>query len=275
MIELLIAMLLGLIISGGIIQLLVSTQVTQGLNRSLSSLQEDGRFIISRFKSDVINAGFYDLFSPNLSQLVDTVEESAFLTTRPIILPGDFAGDMALGSTQGAAGANDTLVFAYQGNRDCRGYTLGYDGTQEFFVVNKYFVSGNALKCVGYDGRVLRGQKAADGTNNNAAFTLLENVESFQVLYGVNFPVNNSYTGSASSYVTAANLPAALAADGEVVTVRLAILLEGDGEVSVTDTPSFKLLNEDPVTPSGTNLYKQFDTTILLRNPLNRITRGM
>ena len=270
LVEIMITLALGLMISGAIIQVMVSNSVTERLNRAIASAQESGRFIVSRMRADILMAGRYDQLSPTLNADVDIVEEASFLQNHPIPLPGDFARDAAIGSLQGANGANDTLVIALQADRDCRGYKLGYGDDEEFFVVNQYFVDGKQLKCRGFDGRVLRNQKDPVGNNGDAAFTLLDDVESFQVLYGL---TNNVTTGDNSgrpiSFVTANQLAGALANNSQVVAVRIALLVKGDGDVVIEPQPSFKLLNEDPVQPAEERLFKQFETTITLRNVKN------
>ena len=268
--EIMITLALGLIISGAIIQVMVSNSVTERLNRAMASAQESGRFIISRLRSDVLMAGRYDPLVPTLNADVDIVEEAAFLQNHPIPLPGDFPRDATIGAVQGANGANDTLVISLQAERDCRGYKLGYDDDEEFFVVNQYFVDGTQLKCRGFDGRVLRNQKNPEGNNGDAAFTLLDDVHSFQVQYGL---TNNLTTGDNSgrpiSFVTADQLGNALAAQSQVVAVRIALLVKGDGEVIIDPVPNFKLLNEQPVQPADKRLFKQFETTVTLRNVKN------
>ncbi|GAA0857997.1 PilW family protein [Aliiglaciecola litoralis] len=270
LVEIMISLALGLLISGAIIQVLVSNSLTERLNRSIASTQESGRFIISRLRNELIMAGRYDILSPDLNRDFDVILENAYVRNHPIILPGDFAAFPEVGSTQGASGASDKVAISLQGQTDCRGYKLGYDDQEEFFVVNEYFVDGRTLKCRGFDGRVLRGQKAAVGHDSHAAVTLVDEVENFQVLYGY---TNNLMTGDNSArpvgYVTADQLPAILASDGQVVALRIAILLKGDAEVSIDNTPSFKLLNEAAVNPTEKRLFKQFETTITLRNVKN------
>lgn len=268
--EIMITLAIGLVISAAIIQVMVSNNLTERLNRAMASAQENGRFIIGRIRQDVLNTGRYDMLSPNLNRDVDIVNEAAFLRNRPVILPGDFINAVGLGSIQGAAGANDTLVVASQAERDCRGYKLGYDDNEEFFVVNEYFVDDTTLKCRGYDGRVLRGQKLPEGNNGDAAFTLLDGVESFQVMYGVTAAqAASDNSGRPTQFVTANEVGAVIAAGGQVVAIRIAILVKGDGEVTIEPTPTFKLLNEQPVTPSAKRFFKQFETTITLRNVKN------
>lgn len=269
-IEIMITLTLGLLISGAIVQVMVSNSVTEKLNRAVASAQESGRFIVSRMRADVLMTGRYDMLSPDLNTDVDIVDEASFLRNHPVPLPGDFAAAPLIGAAQGAAGANDTLVISMQGLRDCRGYKLGYDANEEFFVVNEYFVDGTQLKCRGFDGRVLRGQKAAEGNNGDAAFTILDDVESFQVVYGL---TDNSLTVNSSGrpvrYVPADQLAGLLNNSTQVVAIRIAILVKGDSEITVDPVPFFKLLNEDPVRPAAKRLFKQFETTITLRNVKN------
>jgi type IV pilus assembly protein PilW len=270
LIELMIALVLGLIISGSVIQIMSSSKVTERLNRAVASAQESGRFIIARLRQDILPAGRYDALDPNLNRLVDVVEEAAFLQNRPVILPNDFLSEPGLGSIQGAGGANDTLVVAAQTERDCRGFKLGYEDGEEFFVVNRYFVEGTTLRCVGYDGRVLRGQKGAEGNNGDIAVPILDEVYGFQVLYGIS---NHDDTLANSArpvrYVTADQLAVERTLESAVVSIRIAILVKGDSDVLIDPIPSFKLLNEPVQTPTSAGFYRKFETTITLRNVKN------
>lgn len=275
LIELMIALTLGLILSAAVIQVMVSNSVTERLNRAVASAQESGRFIVSRMRNELLMVGRYDPISPvfNLDN-TDSVTEAAFVQNHPVALPGDFAADLAVGAIQGANGDNDILVVGLQAERDCRGFKHGYGenpapANEEFYVVNEYYVDGTTLKCRGYDGRVLQGLKAA-APGAAGGYPILDDVESFQVLYGV---TNNVATGDNSGrpvqFVPANDLVAIIANQGQVVAIRIAVLVKGDGEVLIEPTPSFKLLNEDPITPAEKRLYKQFETTITLRNVKN------
>lgn len=270
LIELMIAMAMGLIMSAAVVQMLVSNQVTDRLNQALASAQESGRFIINRMRAEILMTGRYDSLSPNLNRSVDVVEEAAFLQNHPVILPGDFANRLDLGSVQGINGGNDTLVIGLQADRDCRGYKLGYLDNEEFYVVNEYYIDGDKLKCRGFDGRVLRGQRLPSGNNGDAGFTLLDGVLNFQVLYGVNANAGtNDNTGRPISYMTADQLLQQRTLGSNVVAIRIALVVEGEGQAFIDPTPTFKLLNETAYTPPGNGLYKQFETTITLRNVKN------
>lgn len=270
LVEIMITLALGLLISGAIIQVLVSNSVTQKLNRSMASAQEGGRFIISRLRADLLMTGRYESLSPNLNGDQDIVAEADFVRNHPVILPGEFAAFADVGSKQGADGAPDAVAVSMVASTDCRGYKLGYLDDEEFFVVNEYFLDGDELKCRGFDGRVLRGQKVAVGHDSHLAITLLDDVEDFQVLYGItDRAVTNDNSARPVSYVTADALPLILAANGQVVAIRLAVLIRGDAEVVVDPVAKFKLLNETASQPGQKRLYKVFETTITLRNVKN------
>lgn len=268
LIEIMITLVLGLMISGAIIQVMVSNSVTDKLNRAMASAQEGGRYIIAKMRTDLLMTGRYDSWDPQLDTSVDIVDESAFLQNHAVPLPGDFINNLAVGALQGAAGASDTLVIGFQGLRDCRGDSLGYPPDTQFYVVNQYFVDGTKLKCRGFDGRILRGQRNV--AVNGDAFTLLDDVYSFQVLYGLsNNVTTGDFSGRPIRFVRADQLAVEYLKNSLVVAIRIAILVKGDGEVSLDHVPSFALLDEDAITPAEKRLFKQFETTITLRNVKN------
>ena len=272
LIELMITLALGLVISGALIQIMLGNNITERLNQAVASVQESGRFIVSRLRNDLLMTGRYDMLAPELNRNTDVVVEAAVVQNNPIPLPGDFVSDASIGALEGAGGANDTLVVSFQGASDCRGYKLGYAANEEFFVVNQYFVSGTSLQCRGFDGRVLRGQQNAVGNDSNNAYTLVDDVHSFQVQYGVTNTLAAQDNSSVPvRFVSADSLPGLRAAGAQVVAIRIALLLRADSDVNIDPVPSFKLLDEAPIQPNQPRLFKQFETTITLRNVKNFI----
>lgn len=269
LIEIMISMAMGLVIAGAVIQIMVSNSVTEKLNRAMASTQESGRFIINRLRSEMLMVGLYDQMNPNLNLDVDTVDENNFVRNHPIILPNEFAARTALGSIQGSSGGNDTLVISLQNKMDCRGYALGYENDDEFYVVNEYFVSDNKLKCRGFDGRFLRGQKAAEGHNSHKSITILDDVVNFQVTYGVTDLASTQGSAIPTRFVDADGIQNALDNGKTIVALRIALIVKADSDITVDKKPFFRLLNEDVYTPDDNGLYKSFETTITLRNMKN------
>lgn len=269
LVELMVAVALGALVSIGVVQVLVGNRFSDDLNTSIASAQENGRFIITRMRNDVMMAGYHNPLFPDLNADVDIVEESAFVRNNVIPLAGDFSSRANLGSQEGAGNANDVLVVSKQAQHDCRGYKLGYLDDEEFFVVNEYFLENDELRCRGFDGRVLRGQKSAIGHDNHKAVTLMENVLSFQVMYGITASNQNANTGTPVKYIDASELGNAFADNAHVVAVKIALIIKGDGDGFVETPTTFKLLNENPITAPDKGLYQAFETTITLRNAKN------
>ena len=269
LVEIMISMALGLVISGAVIQIMVSNSVTEKLNRAMASTQESGRFIINRLRGEMLMVGLYDHMNPNLNMDVDVVNENNFVRNHPVILPNEFAVRTTLGASQGTSGGNDSLVVSLQSKMDCRGYALGYENGEQFYVVNEYFVDDNKLKCRGFDGRYLRGQKVAEGHNSHNAITILDDVANFQVTYGITDAASTLGSAIPTRFITADGIQNAINNGKTIVAFRIAIVVRADSDITVENRPSFRLLNEANYIPSDNGLYKSFETTITLRNMKN------
>lgn len=267
LVELMITLTLGLIISGAIIQVLVSSSVTNKLNQAVSQVQESGRFIMSRLSKEFYEVGRYDLITANIDTSVDIVAEAAYVQNNAVALPGDFINNATLGTVQTGSGGSDKLVVSLLGASDCTGNRHGYPVDTEFHVVNHYFVVGSELKCTGYDGRVLRGLKSQ--TVSPITVTLLDNVESFQIQFGVSDEILTSQ-GQAISYVTADQLANLRTSNQLVVSLRWALMLKSyQNEVRQTTAQQFALLNEAAKTMDTAHYYQVFSKTLALRNMKN------
>jgi type IV pilus assembly protein PilW len=99
---------------------------------------------------------------------------------------------------------------------------------------------------------------------------LLDDVISFQVQYGVTDNVaSKDNSGRPVKFVDADSLDTEKSAGALVVAIRIALLLKADSDLLISPVPKFKLLNEEPIQPPEERLYKQFETTITLRNSKN------
>lgn len=267
LVELMISLALGLVITAAVIQVMVSSRVTNNLNQAVAQVQESGRFIMTRLTRELLPVGRYDLVSARVEDSVDTTMEAAFVQNRPVALAGDFAAMTTLGSVQAANGANDTLVVNLLAAADCSGARHGYTDNREFHVVNVYRVSAGKLTCTGYDGRLLTGQKA--GAISSSAITLVDNVHSFQLMYGISEPAATS-KGLPVQYVTANELGAARAQGQQVVTLRLGVLLKSDArETSQMPVNQIAVLNESPISTDSNHYFQVFSQTLALRNMKN------
>ncbi|MFT0182510.1 PilW family protein [Pseudomonas benzopyrenica] len=91
-IELMIAMLLGLLLMGGVLQLFLSSKRTYQTNTALSQVQESGRFALEFLAFDVRNAGYRggcltaltSLLPSSLTQQADATDDIRYVLTTGI-----------------------------------------------------------------------------------------------------------------------------------------------------------------------------------------------
>ncbi|MBF0369105.1 MAG: PilW family protein [Magnetococcales bacterium] len=148
LVELMVAMTLGLVLLTGIIRILQSNQDTYQLQEGVGEIQENGRFVLDFLAQDMRMTGF-----PRESTIV----------TAPII------------GIDGGNAANDSVTIQYESATNCFG-----DATNGTLTQNQYLVQNNAngvpeLQCIG---------SIAGAPGATATYTLVAGVESLQILYG-------------------------------------------------------------------------------------------
>lgn len=274
LVELLISLTLGLIITSALVRVYQSNNKLQTYNYALSTIQEDGRYLLAVMRRSLMEVGDYNEFSSNLNRDVDVTIEQAYIKDNPIALENDFVGDPLVGSIDRGNANGDQLTVNIMGSTGCNGTNFDYNANEEFHVVNQYFLENNTLRCRGYDGRALRGLKAAAGAPQ--AVTILNNVHDFQVLYGITQPIGGVETGYVTSWVTADRVAAFNRADGSksVVGVKLAVLIKNDDDINIDSTRKVKLLGNAAYDVPDDGLYRVFETVILFRNSWNHIVVG-
>ena len=241
-VELMVALLLGSLVSLAAVQLFMLNRQTESLQAGLASVQDQGRFIFDSLSRDLMQTGHSTLSS---------------------IEPFAFTGH---GGQVGSDGPlYDVLVLNVDNGLDCL-------GNGSFTGIKKYWVDTtkrNGLFCSEYEEAA--GVWSAANTNSES---LIENVEAFQVLYGLDLdsPGSPGY-GEANVYVTAALANAAR----RIVSVRFGVLLSSDhtvgGEAGVAPA-SIDVLDQTITKNSGVNLddgrlFRVFASTVALRNPVD------
>jgi len=197
LIELLIAMTIGLIIIGGMLSVLYSTRSTSLAQSGLSQLQDDERLALTMLTNTLQGAGYFP--NPLTSTLTTELPaNSTFLN----------AGQSVAGST-GAAAPGDTLIVRYEagtadGTLDCNG--RGNTSGANLVLVNTFSVdANNNLIC---------------SVNGAAAQALAASVQNFQVFYGV----DTNGDGSADRYIAATAMTTANW--NNVMSVRLTLTFQ-------------------------------------------------
>lgn len=161
LVELLVAMTLGLLILLAISSIYIGSRQTFRMQEENARLQESGRYALEVLGRSIRQAGFWNMpISP-----VDT--ETKF---EPI------AGGAVITGTNAVSPVSDTLTVEYDGvvgQSDCEG-----NGVANAVVRETYRRSGNELQC---DGN-------ADGTHQ----ALVSDIEDLQILYGIDTNADQS-----------------------------------------------------------------------------------
>jgi type IV pilus assembly protein PilW len=102
LIEILIAMMLGLVLTGGIMQMFSSSRQTNRVHEATARMQENGRMALEVISRDVRMADFWGCAS-DITNIVNNLNSAGtgFI---------DFTAG-GLGGTEGASGAPDTLIL--------------------------------------------------------------------------------------------------------------------------------------------------------------------
>lgn len=239
LVELMVAMTVGLFISAGVISLFIGTKQSYRTNEGIARLQENGRFAIDYLSRDVRQAGF--------PQFIGSM----------IIRPDD----QGLETIQGWDGAGSAPSGAslpanppYTANTDI--FSISYYDTEittPAFVTHTYYIATES----GTPG--LR-----QIIDSGSPEILVDGVYDMQVLYGF----DDDDDGQLDRYDIAVT-----SGMDQVVAIRINLLL-GSGENNLIDAPmsvpSFLTNDENPFAAAtgDRRIYQMFSTTIALRNRL-------
>lgn len=261
LVELMIAMVIGLILMAGLAQILLSGKRSFNTQSGLGTLQESGRFALFFLQRDLSMAGFPREVGP--SSLEPSV--NSFIVANTTNGPSgtsdqvevNFNSDPAVPfSYQDCLGQSSQVAFS-GGCADGSNPGTANGGNCSWRVTNRYFVQNGALMCL--------------GIGNAIAQPMVNGVESFQILYGVDTD-GDSY---ANVYRHAGQVAAADWANN-VVSMRVAVLLNSQETIADSDdTQQYAILDAPPITPinnvaTPVNELRMrrrvFTTTIELRN---------
>lgn len=215
LVELMVAMVIGLILTFAALQIFMTNQRTFSLLQAVSALHEDGQMAVRYMVADIRQAG-------RGSAVAGVI--------KPVVL------------ADSSNGGNDILAINYWGTSSCAGEIYA----SETEVRNVYSVSGDTLRC--------------SNTMTNATVDLLEGVESFQVLYGVD--QNKDASLGVTQFVTADRL----AGDSVIVAIRFSLLLSSSSFNQGQTASTTHWVLDEKFEFTDNKLRRVFNSTVQLRN---------
>jgi type IV pilus assembly protein PilW len=238
LVELLVAMAVGLLLTAGVLTIFVNSRQTYRVQDNLAHLQESGRFALVLLGNALRMAGFK----------TDPENKSTSVFPKGAVCINPTA-PFAVLCTE-TTGSPDPIAISFQGaadgtTRDCLGNAV--PASQPF--VNEFFIASNNLNC----------RSTNTATGSSLTQNLVENVEDIQVTYGVDSDGSRSpnYYAHASPGLDWS----------QVVSLRICLLLRTQ-EANLTTTAQ-AVQCPGGLTPATDGRLRQvFSTTMALRNLL-------
>ncbi|MDO9107004.1 MAG: PilW family protein [Methylovulum sp.] len=229
LIELMIAMLLGVFLIGGVVQIFVSSKQTYRMQEGLSRLQENGRFAMDFISRDLRMAGYREINVANYTQCLN------YTVPSPIT-----------GVDDTGLNGSDTISLQLSPSV-CTGVPVP--------ITITYSIQP------GVGGRPGL-QKATNPVDANSDGELVEDVENMQILYGDD--ANGDFT---PDYYVPFGTPGLNMA--RVVSIRVSLLLRSSENLAAQPLPyNFNGVTITPAATDRT-IRRVFTSTIALRNRLS------
>lgn len=250
LIELMIAGVLGMVITYFIMNIMISSSRSAMQSDGLAQAQENGRFILSWLHTESRRAGFIPgIVNERIQPFADICiaggpvppADNADCTFES----NDQISDrLAIRRTYSDTTARDQL--------DCTGVNLNAVASNGDVLTDVYWVERNFAQAGlptddAYDD-VLRCVTYRNGIRTSAAQVIASGVEGFQVLYGVRPAADPDRQTNVNRYAQLNQLPQPVDWDS-VRAVRIAVLTRSFSEMTLDNAQrSYVLLDADPMT---------------------------
>lgn len=281
-VELLISITIGLLLSLAAVNLFITNQSTFNLQKGVSDVSDNGRFVLEFAAQQLRGAGYVPadttIHSENFPQVIVAADD--FPNGDIVVASKESQNplDAPNAGAQGGVGKSDSLMVQYftaVQTRDCEGVIVpagSYVLVRLFLRPDATTGTGSALAC---EGGYHSGGTSAVLTNfiknDTGGVVLLPSVDNFQVLLGI----SDTASGAANRpqrYVTVSTY-AALIPRPPIAAIKLGLLVSSIDKSSEQTSPTqpVSVLNEVlPVTsiPSDGRIRRVFSSTVSLRNVL-------
>jgi len=234
LVEIMIALLIGLFLLGGILQMFSASQQTYRMQRNLARLQENGRLALDFLARDIRMAGYWGCLSGTNTDIAGVDNNTGVITV-------DNGTDSI--AIKAAFTVPPILSCGTPVNTDPT-----YSLTSSATAYKVYTLAPNPYPTL---------YKKFNGTWR----PLIDGIQDMQILYGV----DNDGDRAANYYVVANNV----ANMNQVVSVRISLLVVTLDNYLATQ-PLTYTYNGVTTTPPLTdlNIRRIFNTTVALRNRL-------
>jgi len=258
LIELLIAMIIGLFLLAGITTSYIQSKQSSIKRDEFSILQDNGRTALELMSQTIVHTGY--LAFPS-----GVITPSNFITGTVVANTCDGGGQNVVDPTIFLAdstkdGASDSIGVIYLGDAnvssDCAGGVLpvacqlggGNTNSNAARIYSSFFVVDNSLQCA--------------GSRTANPETIAEDIESIQFLYGVDADGD----GLVDRYVNATDIGSFAAS---VVSIQIGVLVRSERQVkSEAESITYSVLDQPISSPNDRFLRAVFTTTVNLRNAL-------
>lgn len=244
-VELMVAVAVGLIIIAGVGQVFVSNKHAYRYIEGVSTLQEQANYALDFIGSQAAAAGY----------IRNSFNFGTYANNKITMESQAYGGSLPLDGTEGGTDSDSLIINTYRsGNelRDCTGSVKPVDfigpagsGIQNKIEINDGASGRPALFCNGVE--------------------IVEGVENMQVLYGRS--TINAAGQRVIQYFSRDELTTAEELS-EVINVRIALLVSTPQETRAGENPdnTYELLGTTVTAPSDRRMRQVFTTTIRLRN---------
>ncbi len=263
LIEIMIAMGIGLFLIAGVVQLLVTTRQSYNVQDAVARIEENSRFSLGMLSENIRLAGYKkDAWESN---------STTFATANTLFAAGDY-----ISGSEGGNSSSDQINIRFHGSVnnsgnvdgrviDCEGNEVGDTNVELSFSI-----SGSDLICT------------VDGTT--PPVVLAGNVSNMQILYGE----DTSADDAVNKYVTSSSV----SNWNNIISVKIGLVFGSEKNNLANTSLSFPSLSENPMnaifdhnsdgepdlfkatgstsfnskTAPDKHLYKIYNTTVTLRN---------
>jgi type IV pilus assembly protein PilW len=236
LVEILIALLIGVFLTAGVIQVFIGTKQTYRMQDALSRLQENGRLAMELIGRDIRSGDYREC--PTMASVASAI-----------------TGTNGTVQTNRALDAPDTINLTWQ--------------TRPNPTTNFKPCPSTSINNSGFDIRSTASCKAPDGSTSKCLYqsvgtpaVLVEGIENMQILYGID---TDTKPDGIPNYYTSAFATATDPLWQKVVTVRISLLLR-TMEDNIAEEPLAYRFNGDTNTPTDNRIRRVFTNTFALRN---------